>query len=472
MKKLLIILLMNVFLYGQTDFVSIKNQGFYLKDKEYNFIGFNAYYLQSEAANSMRRYIVDDVFEAAAKNGIKVIRTWAFNEGGGNGTISASPYNYNEQGFEALDYVLYSASKHNIKLILTLSNYYPDFGGLPEYLKWHAGRFGTSLSVSQFFRDDTLKAWFKSYTKTVLERENKFSGIKYKNDPSIFSFELMNEGINTGSNSQIIYNWYSEMAAYFKSVDKNHLLTTGEEGYDQYSEYYSNPDLFYNGADYLFNGYKGTSFYLNSRIKNIDYASFHLYPGLAGFSAIAGKTWIDDHKRVASWAGKPVLAGELGVKQDKCSTYRFYFEELKKSGLKNCVLWQYLHKDVVNNDGFGFNEYNNSEVINLCSQYSAWLDTSSNRIVNLYETELLQNYPNPFNPTTTIRYTLKSDGYIKLILYNAIGEKVGIIDEGDKKAGVYERVLSFKGAYLASGVYFCLLQAEGKNITRKIILQK
>ena len=474
MKVFSLILLFIADLFAQGGFVAVKNNKFYLGAKEYSFVGFNAYYLQSEAADLTRRYIVDDVLKTASANGIKVIRTWAFNEGDGKNAIRNSPYGYNASGLEALDYVIYSASKYNIRLILTLSNYYQDFGGLPQYLKWYEKQFNVSrTSVSDFYRNDTLKKWFKTYLLTVLERENKYTGIKYKNDPSIFSFELMNEGINTGDKGEIIAAWYSEMADYFKSIDSNHLLTTGEEGYDQYPQYYSDAGLFYNGADYLFSGYKGTSYYLNTQIRNIDYASFHLYPGLAGFSSIAGKTWMDDHQKIASLTGKPALPGELGVKQDKYLTYKYYFEELKKNGIKNCIVWQYLHKDVVNNDGFGFNEYNNKDIMDLCRGYAEWLDTaSSNQVESVAETELFQNYPNPFNPVTTIRYSLKSDGYVKLTLYNALGEKVGVIDEGYRLSGIHERIISIQNQYMASGVYFCMLQAGGKTITRKIILQK
>lgn len=464
-------------LFGQADFITVKNRRFYCGQKEFSFLGFNAYYLLEAAANKNRRYIVDEVFRSASQYNIKVIRTWAFNDGedaGSESLIRWSPYGYNQRGLEALDYVLYAAGLYKIKLILTFNNNYSDYGGIPQYLKWYEKAFNTSVpSQTEFFVNDTLKKWYKSYISLLLERTNIYTGIKYKSDPTIFSFELINEGINTGQKPEAIANWYGEMASYFKSIDGNHLLASGEEGYDCYPELYSNADLFYNSAGYLFNGYKGTSYNDNSRVKGIDYCSFHLYPGLAGFSTSAGKTWIDDHNKIAAGVGKPVLSGELGVKDNKYTTYKFYFEELKKSGIKNCLVWQYLHKDVINNDGFGFNEFTSPALMEFFRSYALSIDSSGDSSeTEGFETVLYQNYPNPFNPVTTIRYSLKTGCFVDLILYNSLGEQVGVIDAGYKKAGVYERVLSMQNSCLASGVYFYTLHSAGKTLTRKIILQK
>jgi endo-1,4-beta-mannosidase len=59
----------------------------------------------------------------------------------------------------------------------------------------------------------------------------------------------MNEAVNHYSDQNIIRNWYSEMADYFKSIDNNHLLSTGENGYDYHSHSYSDIDLFYSVRD-------------------------------------------------------------------------------------------------------------------------------------------------------------------------------------------------------------------------------
>jgi Endo-beta-mannanase len=464
-------------LIAQDNFITIKNRKFYSGNKEYNFLGFNAYYLQSEAASKGRQYIIDSVFKQASNYGIKVIRTWAFNEGDigpGSGVIMNAPYVLDETGLKGLDYVALRAGQYGIKLILALANNYSDLGGIPQYLGWEKKLLNINKPEhSDFFSNDSLKQWYKFYMKSLLERENSFTGIKYKNDKTIFAFELINEASNTGEPIEILLDWYNEMSVYFKSIDKNHLLTTGEEGYDNCPQGYSGADLFYNGADYLFNGYKGSSFSANAGLSRIDYCSVHLYPALAGFSLPAGKTWITDHAAIADIYLKPLLCGELGVKTDKYNGYKFYFDELRKTGIKNCILWQYLHPDVVNDDGFGFNEKNDEALMELFKNYALSIETDTVSVPQTYDDVVLfQNFPNPFNPVTTIRYILNEEGYVSLVLTNVLGMKVGVIDEGYKKAGSYEKILSFQNSRLASGVYFYTLIFKDKHFTKKITLQK
>ena len=54
------------------------------------------------------------------------------------------------------------------------------------------------------------------------------------------------------------------------------------------------------------------------------------------------------------------------------------------------------------------------------------------------EYKLLQNYPNPFNPSTTIPYRLKSPAYVKVMVYNILGELVRVLVNHHQSAGYYE----------------------------------
>jgi len=89
--------------------------------------------------------------------------------------------------------------------------------------------------------------------------------------------------------------------------------------------------------------------------------------------------------------------------------------------------------------------------------------------------ELNQNYPNPFNPSTTIRYSIPSDGFVKLSVFNTLGEEVRTLVNEFKEAGSYEINFSAIGgnaAELSSGIYFYKLQAGDFVQTKKMILMK
>jgi uncharacterized protein (DUF1501 family) len=81
---------------------------------------------------------------------------------------------------------------------------------------------------------------------------------------------------------------------------------------------------------------------------------------------------------------------------------------------------------------------------------------------------LQQNYPNPFNPTTTIRYELPQMSVVSLEVYNSAGQRVAVLDEGERMAGVH--TVQFDAARLASGAYFYRLQASGFTETKKALL--
>ncbi|HQJ46289.1 MAG TPA: T9SS type A sorting domain-containing protein, partial [Ignavibacteriaceae bacterium] len=86
------------------------------------------------------------------------------------------------------------------------------------------------------------------------------------------------------------------------------------------------------------------------------------------------------------------------------------------------------------------------------------------------EFSLEQNYPNPFNPSTTIKYSIAEDGYIKLSVYNLLGEEVTNLVNGQQKAGRYE--IDFNAGTLASGVYIYRLETSNFISSKKLMLMK
>jgi hypothetical protein len=83
---------------------------------------------------------------------------------------------------------------------------------------------------------------------------------------------------------------------------------------------------------------------------------------------------------------------------------------------------------------------------------------------------LEQNYPNPFNPTTNIKYSVPQSSYVKLAVYNLVGEEVTILVDGFTEAGFYE--VTFNASNLPSGAYFYKLQSGSKVEVKKMLLTK
>ena len=88
---------------------------------------------------------------------------------------------------------------------------------------------------------------------------------------------------------------------------------------------------------------------------------------------------------------------------------------------------------------------------------------------------LLQNYLNPFNPRTTIKYDLRSAGWITLEVFNMLGQHVMTLVDGQQLPGTHEAI--FDGMGLASGVYLYRVSSrseDGKVYTeaKKLVLIK
>ena len=90
---------------------------------------------------------------------------------------------------------------------------------------------------------------------------------------------------------------------------------------------------------------------------------------------------------------------------------------------------------------------------------------------------LAQNFPNPFNPNTTIYYNLPKSGYVKIKVYDILGNEVASLVDENKLAGTHK--IDFSADWLASGVYFYKLVVRQAGSTagdytevRKMMLVK
>ena len=83
---------------------------------------------------------------------------------------------------------------------------------------------------------------------------------------------------------------------------------------------------------------------------------------------------------------------------------------------------------------------------------------------------LAQNFPNPFNPSTTLAYTIATESFVTIKVYDIVGREVTSLVNEHKKAGRYE--VAFDGSRFSSGVYICKMAAASFTSLIKMIITK
>jgi len=81
---------------------------------------------------------------------------------------------------------------------------------------------------------------------------------------------------------------------------------------------------------------------------------------------------------------------------------------------------------------------------------------------------LYQNYPNPFNPETIINYYLSKDSFIKLSVFNLLGQEITKLVHSYQEAGSHE--IKFNAENLSGGVYFYSLESAGFREMKKMVI--
>ena len=94
---------------------------------------------------------------------------------------------------QGLDFVVSHAKVYGIRLILSFVNNFKDYGGKAQYVQWGRNAGLNISSDDDFYTNPTVKGYYKNHVKNVLTRVNSITGIAYKDDPTIFSWELINE---------------------------------------------------------------------------------------------------------------------------------------------------------------------------------------------------------------------------------------------------------------------------------------
>ena len=83
---------------------------------------------------------------------------------------------------------------------------------------------------------------------------------------------------------------------------------------------------------------------------------------------------------------------------------------------------------------------------------------------------LAQNYPNPFNPSTSISFTLTKSTFVRLKIFNILGNEVTTLLNQVMPGGRHE--IKFDANNLPSGVYLYTISAGDFVDTKKMLLMK
>lgn len=348
-------------------FVTRQGSDFRLNGETYRFGGNNTYYMFYKS-----HFMIDDVFTTMRRNGLEVLRTWAFCDGkglyarDGDGIADGNEGSafqpemgvYYEPTLVNLDYVIKSAGEHGIRLILPLVNYWSDidvqsedkrknsYGGIAQYLEWcgvapEYDAEGRLSNKAGFYTNPCAKAAYKAWVSHILNRVNTLTGIPYKNDPTIMAWELINEGRcenKTQCQNDLFYHWAEEMSAFVKTLAPNQMVGIGDEGF------FNEPGA----VDPEYNGDSGMDWERNLSIASIDFGTVRLYPDQWGKDPEWAEKWITDHIRCAEKMGKPVIFEEFGVKVEESDNNK---DQDARNQLYAAWLQLFLNGEAIGADG-------------------------------------------------------------------------------------------------------------------------
>lgn len=308
------------------------------------YAGTNSYWIGFLTNNAD----VDTVLDHMVSSGLKILRVWGFNDVNtipSAGTVYFQAFtgttptiNTGANGLQRLDYVVSAAEKRGIKLIINFVNNWTDYGGMAAYMKFYGG-----TANPDWYASSAIQAQYKTYIKAVVSR--------YTTSKAIFAWELANEPRCNGCNTNVIYNWAASTSAYIKSLDPNHMVTMGDEGFGINV-----------GSDgsYPYSYGEGSNFTMNLGIKTLDFGTFHLYPSSCQYLAILkhqqhqlmyhtggttndwGNQWITSHGAACAAAGKPCLLEEYGITDatQKCAVEgKWQTTALATKGIAGDLFW-------------------------------------------------------------------------------------------------------------------------------------
>ncbi len=195
--------------------------------------GVNSYPLYEHIASGNQDAVLD-IFAQARSMGRGIIRTPAFFDDDLSGRPSLFIRDANgtvrQDGLKYLDRLLALARDHHIGLVLQLTNYWPDYGGIPAMLRALMIDDGAK---DAFWDDERARALQRLYIETLANRVNHMNGRVYREDATIVAWELVNEARCDDArhcDDGTLLRWARNMAGHLRLQRVQQLIAWGGEG--------------------------------------------------------------------------------------------------------------------------------------------------------------------------------------------------------------------------------------------------
>jgi mannan endo-1,4-beta-mannosidase len=298
-------------------FVSVRDGRFMLAGRPHYFAGANFWQgmnLAVEGPSGDRPRLLREL-DRLRDLGLTNLRVMASSEGPNTEpfrmvpALMTSPGEYDGSVLDGLDFLLAEMGRRGMRAVMVLNNFWQWSGGMAQYVSWHEktpipypGNYEKFISyAAKFYAYAECQDWFRDHIAMLIDRTNPYNRLKYRDDPAVFSWELANEP------RRYPQSWIDETAAYIKSLDPHHMVTTGSEGAPP--------------------GEPTQDFVKTHSSKGIDYVTIHIWPQnwswydpkrpatykTAEPLAIA---YFQKHAVEATAMGKPLVLEEFGLARD------------------------------------------------------------------------------------------------------------------------------------------------------------
>lgn len=211
-------------------------------------------------------------------------------------------------GMQKVDFLIAEAGKRRLRLIVAVLDFWAYTGGVQQMRAW----YGSQDESRFFFGDPRTKRDYRTWVRHVVQRVNLLTGLAYRDDPTIMAWELMNEG--NAEPETLRLAWTAEMSAYVKSLDSNHLVSSGHA------------NVFEKLSDLT--------------IPTLDFGTWHGYPLYYNLTVQQFNDLITEFCQLAARANKPVLLEEFGFarsNRNSADAYAIWLDTLTRD--PKCAGW-------------------------------------------------------------------------------------------------------------------------------------